>query len=157
MIEALLLVLVANGTPVLAKRLLGHRLAYPLDAGLSAPDGHPWLGRSITIRGILLAVLATAVAAFVMGIDWRVGGMIGLLAMVGDLLSSFIKRRLGMPVSSQAPGLDQVPEALLPLAVYAGPLGLLWYEVVLLVAAFWILEVFLSRLLYRLHIRNHPY
>ena len=97
------------------------------------------------------------IAAGVMGVDWQVGGMIGLLAMLGDLVSSFIKRRLGMPVSSQAPGLDQVPEALLPLAVYAGPLGLRWNEVLLLVAAFWALELLLSRLLYKLHIRNHPY
>ena len=83
--------------------------------------------------------------------------MVGALAMTGDIISSFIKRRMGKAVSSQAPGLDQVPEALLPLAVCAGPLGLQWYEVLILVGVFWVLELLLSRVLYALHIRKQPY
>ena len=35
--------------------------------------------------------------------------------MTGDLFSSFIKRRFGSAPSSQALGLDQIPESLLPL------------------------------------------
>jgi CDP-2,3-bis-(O-geranylgeranyl)-sn-glycerol synthase len=35
--------------------------------------------------------------------------------MSGDLLSSFIKRRLGIISSRSAPLLDQLPETLLPL------------------------------------------
>jgi len=157
LIEALILVLVANGTPIIASRVLGNRYAYPIDLNLSAADGNRWLGESKKIRGVVLSIIATALAAFVLGYDWKLGAIVGVLAMAGDMISSFIKRRMGMAVSSQAPGLDQVPEALLPLAVCAGPLGLQWYEVLILVGVFWILELLLSRVLYKLHIRKQPY
>jgi hypothetical protein len=41
----------ANGTPVLAKKILGERLAYPVDGGGEFVDDRPLLGRSKTIRG----------------------------------------------------------------------------------------------------------
>jgi CDP-2,3-bis-(O-geranylgeranyl)-sn-glycerol synthase len=156
-IEALLLVLVANGTPIIADWLLDKRYAWPVDFNTRAPDGNPWFGESKTYRGMVLAMIVTAVAALLIGYSWQLGALFGLLAMVGDLLSSFIKRRMGMSVHSQAPGLDQVPEALVPLAVMAGPLDLQWYEVIVAVIVFWILELLLSRLLYKLHIRKQPY
>ena len=77
--------------------------------------------------------------------------------MLGDLFSSFCKRRLGLPASSQALGLDQVPESLLPLIGYAGPLGIGAADIVVGVAAFFIGALALSRLLYRLRIRDRPY
>jgi CDP-diglyceride synthetase len=157
LIEALILVLVANGTPVIASRFLGKRLAYPVDLSRSTADGYRWLGESKTIRGVVLAIVTTALAAFVLGHDWKLGAMVGVLAMAGDIISSFIKRRMGMAVSSQAPGLDQVPESLLPLAVCAGPLGLQWYEVLILVGVFWVLELLLSRVIYALNILKRPY
>ena len=157
MIEALILVLVANGTPIIASRVLGKHFAFPIDFNLSTADGNRWLGESKNIRGVVLAVIVTALTAIVLGYDWKLGAIVGVLAMAGDLISSFIKRRMGMAVSSQAPGLDQVPEALLPLAVCAVPLGLRWFEVLILVSVFWIVELLLSRLLYKLHIRKQPY
>jgi CDP-diglyceride synthetase len=157
MFEALFLLLVANGTPVLARKVLGDHASWPLDAHLKAADNGPIFGESKTIRGILLAVLFTALAAELLGLGWKLGLSIGALSMAGDLISSFTKRRLGMPPSSKAPGLDQIPEALLPLAVCASPLGLQWYEVAILVGVFWILEVLLSRVLYSLHIRRQPW
>ena len=77
--------------------------------------------------------------------------------MAGDLLSSFAKRRLGRPSSSQALGLDQVPESLLPLLACRVPLGLGWLDVAVLVGVFLVGELLVSRLLYRLHIRDRPY
>lgn len=157
LIEALILILVANGTPVIASRLLAERFSWPVDGGQYAPDGNRWLGSSKTFRGAVLAVISTALMAAVMGFNWQTGAMAGLLAMMGDLLSSFTKRRMGRPVSSQSQGLDQVPESLFPLVFLAEPFHLQWYEVLVLVGAFWILELLLSRMLFRLHIRNRPY
>ena len=154
MFEALILLLVANGTPVVVGKLLRDRGAWPLDCNFIATDGKPLLGKSKTIRGILLAVFVTAFVAEQLDLGWRLGVCISTLSMAGDLFSSFIKRRLGMPSSSQAPGLDQIPEALLPLAVCITPMGFQWYEVLLLVGIFWILEVLLTRVLHILHIRK---
>jgi CDP-2,3-bis-(O-geranylgeranyl)-sn-glycerol synthase len=69
-----------------------------------------------TIRGIVLATLATAAAAAVLGLGWKCGGLVGIVAMAGGLLASFIKRRLGLAPSSQAIGLDQIPESLFPIS-----------------------------------------
>jgi CDP-2,3-bis-(O-geranylgeranyl)-sn-glycerol synthase len=40
-----------------------------------------------------------------------------LAALLGDSVTSFIKRRLGVVSGGHAPGLDQVLESLLPLLV----------------------------------------
>ena len=77
--------------------------------------------------------------------------------MVGDCLSSFIKRRLHLPSSARALGLDQIPESLLPLLGVWHQFSLTLEGIALTVAGFFILELGLSRILYKLHIRKHPY
>jgi hypothetical protein len=156
-LQLLVLLLIANGTPVIAKRLLGNRVSCPLDGGLKLPDGQPLLGRSKTIRGVLLALVTTSAAAPVIGLDWRTGAVVGSAAMAGDLTSSFLKRRLRLSPSSQAVGLDQVPESLLPFLLCRPMLDLTWAAVVVGVAIFFVTERVLSRVLYRLGIRGHPY
>lgn len=155
--KALILLIVANGTPVLAWYLLGRRFDWPVDGGRRAADGRPWLGAAKTFRGILLSVAATAAAAAALDLDWTLGVGFAALAMSGDLLSSFIKRRLGMASSSRAPGLDQIAEAALPLLGYAAALKLQNWDILLLVAAFWLTDALLSRLLYVMRIRKRPY
>jgi CDP-2,3-bis-(O-geranylgeranyl)-sn-glycerol synthase len=157
MLEALFLLLVANGSPVLVRYFFGQHCAYSVDGGLTAPDGFPWFGHSKTFRGIFFAIVLTAVAAIFIDVSWQTGALFGTFAMLGDLVSSFIKRRSGLTPSSKANGLDQIPESLFPLVACANELRLVWQDVVLLVFLFWILEVLLSRILYRLHIRNRPY
>jgi CDP-diglyceride synthetase len=114
-LQLLVLLTLANGTPVMAKNILGNRFSYPLDGNLRFVDGRPLFGHSKTIRGVVLAVLVTAAGAPVVGLEWDIGVLIGGLAMAGDLASSFLKRRLDMPLSSRASGLDQLPESLFPL------------------------------------------
>ena len=77
--------------------------------------------------------------------------------MAGDLVSSFIKRRLGRPPSTRAIGLDQIPESLLPLLACKLPLLLSWMDIFAGVVLFLVGELLLSRLLYRAHIRDQPY
>ena len=113
-LQLLILLAVANGTPVIAKLLLGDKFAASLDGGAPFGDGRPWFGPSKTIRGFVLAVLATTGAAVLLGLGWKMGVLVGTMAMAGDLLSSFVKRRLGLVPSSQAIGLDQIPESLFP-------------------------------------------
>lgn len=155
--KLLLLILVANGAPLLVHALLRRRWAYPLDGGLVLPDGQRLLGPSCTLRGWLAAALVTPLAALVLGLPAGIGLTMGLLAMVGDSLSSFLKRRLRRPPGSMALGLDQIPESLLPLLGVCASLGLSGRDILLLVLAFVVLELLLSRLLYRLGLRDRPY
>ena len=156
-LKLLLLLAVANGAPILGHRLLRQRFAHPLDGGARFLDGHPVFGPSKTLRGVALALSATPLVALAIGLDPCIGFVVGLYAMLGDLTSSFVKRRLGMPSSSQAFGLDQIPESLFPLLAVRKTLGLAVSEVVLLVAVFLILELAVSRVLFKLRLRDQPY
>jgi len=155
--KLLFLLVLANGAPVLAHKVLGQRWDRPIDGNLRLADKAPLFGSSKTLRGFVLAILVVAMAAPVLGFSWSLGAIFGLMAMLGDLLSSFIKRRLGFPTSSRAPGLDQIPEALLPMLVIKSPLGLSWLDVCVVVGIFFLLEITLSKWLYKLHIRERPY
>jgi CDP-2,3-bis-(O-geranylgeranyl)-sn-glycerol synthase len=77
--------------------------------------------------------------------------------MLGDLFSSFIKRRLGKPSSSMALGIDQIPESLFPMIAARFLLHVTWLDVLVVVVLFFILELVLSKILYKLKIRNEPY
>lgn len=154
---ATILIMVANGAPIVAKRALGRRLARPLDNGTRFIDGRPLFGRSKTLRGLLSALALTTACAPLLGFPWQVGALVAAAAMAGDLLSSFVKRRLGLPESSRAPGLDQIPESLFPLLASRRLLDLSAIDILLGVAIFFVGEVFLSKVFYRLGLRERPY
>lgn len=156
-LRALALIVAANAAPVLARWLLGRRLGWPLDAGLRAWDGRPLLGHAKTLRGVVAALAAATLAAWLLGIAPLAGALAGAAAMLADLASSFVKRRLGLAPSDRAPGLDQIPESLLPALVVAPYLELSLLGALAVSATFFVLEVLISRPLYRLHIRHRPY
>ena len=156
-LKLLLLILIANGVPVIATAVCGQWGARPLDSGRKLSDGQRLWGDSKTWRGLLLALSITGLAALALGLPALIGVIIGAAAMLGDLLSSFVKRRLGMASSSMALGLDQIPEALLPLLAVAGEFGLSWSTIILTTLGFMALELALSQALFRLGVRNRPY
>ncbi|HYA37223.1 MAG TPA: CDP-archaeol synthase [Candidatus Methylomirabilis sp.] len=156
-LRALLLLVVANGAPALGHELFGQWFSYPLDGGWRIFDGRPLFGPSKTLRGIVLSLAATAAAALVLGLPWTLGALLAGLSMAGDLTSSFIKRRLGLPPSSRALLLDPVPESLLPLLVFRARLSLMAWDIAVVVFVFFVLDQLLSRLLYKLHRRDRPY
>lgn len=140
----LLLVLLANATPVLASVVLRGRLRQPLDGGSRLPDHRRVLGPTKTLGGLLAALLVTVAGAVVLGFDWWIGLVIGAAAMIGDLASSLVKRRLGRPPHSRVLLLDELPEAALPTAAVALPLGLSWWDGLVVVAAFLLLHIVLN-------------
>lgn len=156
-LELLILVTVANGTPVIIKKLLDQDLDLALDGGLNFFDGRRLFGPSKTVRGVVSAVLATTLGAMLMDFEWFIGTVIGSFSMAGDLFSSFIKRRLKMPPSSMALGLDQVPESLFPLLVVQPMLTLTVMDIAAVVVIFSVGGLLVSRILYKLNIRDRPY
>jgi hypothetical protein len=153
MITPLFLLALANGTPVLAALLLKDWGNIPVDRGLFFPDGYPLFGPSKTVRGVGLAIIATAFAAPFFKLSWTTGALFGFWAMVGDLLSSFTKRRFGFTSSYNAPGLDHIPESFLPLWFLRSELGLNWNEVAAIILAFALLDLLLWHLLHRFYPR----
>jgi hypothetical protein len=104
----------ANGAPLIAKRLFGSALAFPLDNGVTLADGEPPFGHSKTLRGVALSVAVSTLGAPWTGLPSTAGLLVSAMAMIGDLLSSFVKRRMKLVPGSMALALDQIPESLLP-------------------------------------------
>ncbi len=117
-------VIVTNSAPVVVARLAGARGAWPIDGGLVLRDGQRLLGAHKTWRGLVAGVAAGAILAPWIDVPWWLGGLAGATTIVGDALSSFAKRRLRLQSGSFCPGIDQLPEAVLPLLVLWRPLGL---------------------------------
>lgn len=155
--QVLLLTAVSNGMPVVAGKLFGKKLSRALDGGALFLDGKPVFGPSKTLRGVIASILLTMAMAPLIGLSLMLGFAVAVAAMIGDLISSFIKRRLGMPPSSRATGLDQIPESLLPTLVCAPAMSLGFDDVVSIVAIFLIGEIILSKILFKWRLRSQPY
>lgn len=156
-IYLLLLIIVANGAPIIQRWVMESRKSYPIDFGCRFLDGRAWFGSSKTWPGLAAALLFTTLFSKLLGLGFLFGLQIAALAMAGDLLSSFIKRRLNLPESSQAIVLDQLPESLLPALGAYQRLQLNTLELTLVVVIFIPIELLLSRVLYSWGIRKRPY
>lgn len=157
LVKTLVLIALANFSPILLRKLLGQRCSMPVDGGLTLKDGYRLLGDSKTIRGVISALVLVSLVGGLLGFSLFFSAMIALLAMVGDLLSSFIKRRRGLMSSERAFGLDQLPESVLPL-LFAFVVGVIsFYQVLLGAVVFFCFAVWISPLLFWLGIRARPY
>jgi CDP-diglyceride synthetase len=153
----LFLIIVANASPILLRYLMRDIFSYPIDFNCRYTDGKPLFGSAKTWRGLMGSLLITSLSAQMIGHDFETGLLVASGAMCGDLLSSFLKRRLGMRSSTRAPLLDQVPESLIPVLLLMQTFHLSIAAIAALVLVFFLLDVMLSRFLYHLGIRKRPY
>lgn len=99
---------IANGAPV----VLGG--GPPIDMGKKLSDGKRILGDGKTIRGFIAGIVAgTIFGAIQIAFGNRTGGitiilLLSLGALLGDMVGSFLKRRIGLSRGKAAPGLDQL-------------------------------------------------
>lgn len=156
-VKVLLLLNIANGTPILARNYFQARYAWPVDFGIVFFDGRPLFGNSKTWRGLLASVFMAGILAILLSTSVQNGVLFGIWVMLGDLSASFIKRRLGYIESSRSRLLDTLPESILPVLVMHEAFGLTLFDGILSIALFVILEILISPILYRLHIRKRPY
>ncbi|HET8802376.1 MAG TPA: CDP-archaeol synthase [Marinobacter sp.] len=156
-LELFVMLVLANGTPVVAARILKRRWAAPLDGGRLWSDGRPVLGKSKTWRGLVSGALACAMFSLVTGLGFGFGLVFGVLGLLGDLFSSFVKRRLGLPSSARAVGLDQIPEAALPMIYAVIGLPVSGWIGLVVVTVFTAANILVSPFLYRWGIRRHPH
>lgn len=156
----LLVLICVNALPFLADLGLGARLRQPVDGRRLWLDGRRLFGNHKTWRGIAFAVAGGAALGPVVGIGWLVGAAMGALAMAGDLLTSFIKRRLHDPEGKPVIVLDQVFEAVLPSVFLVWQGYLTESQAAIVVTAFipvaYMGSRFLHYILYRPPMDNYP-
>ncbi len=127
----------------------GRRFKKPLDGGLVWFDRQPIFGEHKTFNGIMISLLGGIVAFPLMDLPWHIVGTAALLAMAGDLLSSFIKRRLALPSGKSVIVLDQLFESLLP-TLYLKPILHISLVQTILILVFFILIAHLGAFLWRI-------
>jgi hypothetical protein len=154
--NALVLLLAANGAPLLWRAWAGTRRAKPVDGGVRLCDGHPLFGTAKTWRGLFAICAVTPAVAYLLGYGPLIGLLFAVGTIGGDLLASFCKRRLGMEEGRHVRGLDTVPESLFPLLMIKSSLGIGWLEIVISVGAFYLIEEWLSPVLVKWRLRKHP-
>jgi CDP-2,3-bis-(O-geranylgeranyl)-sn-glycerol synthase len=148
--ELVLLLVIANGAPFVARYLFGGFLDEPMDCNKVFRDGRPLLGPAKTVRGVFSAIISTAAVAPLVGLEPVQGAAFGLLAMLGDMTSSFIKRRLAIATSQSAPLLDQLPETLVPMIVMQAVLSASLPEIAAAAVTFVLIDLAISWLRDRL-------
>ncbi len=153
----LILLGASNTLPIVARILMKRRFDTPVDFNMPFPDGRPVFGPHKTWRGIAASLSGTGILSWMLGVGLLTGIKLAFFSMAGDLLSSFIKRRMNLKSGARATGIDQAIEAFLPLAVMKGQLGISWTECFGITILFTVLEIILSPIFYRLGFRRHPY
>jgi len=151
----------ANGAPVIFG---GGR---PLDFGKRFLDGRPIFGSHKTIRGFISGL---TIGTFVGLIQWifganvphlKVGVPLGfalsLGAMIGDLLGSFIKRRLNLKPGASLPIIDQMSFVVVALAFGSLIEPPTPTEVIIILLLTGLLHLLTNRIAYHLRIKGIPW
>jgi CDP-2,3-bis-(O-geranylgeranyl)-sn-glycerol synthase len=146
---------IANMTPLILSKIIHKRR--PLDMGKNWVDGKRVFGDNKSVEGFVAGTLAGLVIGFFSGNPLR-GLIMGLGAMTGDTLGSFIKRRLDIAQGEPAPFLDQYLFILVALlfSYLAGYVTTSDKLVVILIATP-ILHVSSNYIAYLLKIRQKPF
>src|SRR6056300_1363095 len=103
-LQLLFLIIVANGSPIIGRWMMSGYWEMPIDGGALFIDGRPILGTSKTFRGLVCSLIGTTLAGALVGLSLKISLIVSALAMVGDCLSSFVKRRFGYPSGAKTFG-----------------------------------------------------
>ena len=149
-----------NFLPPLANLFWGERFNHPIDGHRLWLDQRPIFGAHKTIRGLVACFLGGTAVAPLFGLEFGAAAVAALLAMAGDLLSSFLKRRPSMPSGRNAVVLDQFFESLFPVLWLRGILQLSWVQILLILLLFFLMaypgSCFWHYLLFRPSLNNNP-
>ncbi len=130
-LRIVLFLLWVNALPSLVAVLLKGRFHYPVDGGRLWRDGRPLLGENKTIRGVISSVAGGITLYPLLGHTWWLAGCVALLAMAGDLLTSFLKRRAEFLSGKNIIIVDQFFESFFPLLLLYIFLSLTWQQIFL--------------------------
>jgi CDP-2,3-bis-(O-geranylgeranyl)-sn-glycerol synthase len=149
---------------------------HPVDGGRKFIDGKPIFGEGKTWEGFLFGCFFGAVIGLVeqlafpylpfdispvpltiVPMTWFLGLIIGLGAMMGDLVASFFKRRIGLKRGKPAPILDQDDFVLgsLLFACLFVPVKIEWAILLLIITPPFHLTA--NRIAYWLKVKQTPY
>lgn len=140
----------ANSSPV----ILGGGI--PLDLGKYFFDKRRIFGDGKTIQGFIGGLIAGTLVAIFQGRP-EAGFLMSLGALTGDLIGSFIKRRLDIAQGGSLPGVDQVFFLIFAL-LFASPVERLrWTGLVILLIVTPPIHLAANILAYKIGLKSKPY
>ena len=134
--------------------------------GWNRPISRRWLGTHKTVLGAVAGVLTALVVAFVQArVDWTgsmldyahwsvVGLLLGVGAIGGDLVKSFLKRRRGIPAGARWIPADQLDFVVGALALIQPRAHLSWPDVASILAVTFVADIIVNQVSFRLGIRD---
>jgi uncharacterized protein len=125
-LKILAMLIVTNAAPLLSTGFCPKGNRRPLDSGRRLADGHPILGKNKTLCGLLSGIGAAGALSLLIGLPLSMCMLIAGTSLLGDLLTSFIKRRLGLAEGQTAHLLDHLLEGALPLLLCKGLFSISW-------------------------------
>jgi len=157
---------VANGSPVIIYKIL-HGRTTPIDMGIIMKDGKRVLGDGKSVEGFIGGTIIGFITGFIINtliILYRNPLEYFLLSigtMIGDLMGSFIKRRLGLERGAPAPIMDQLGFIIVALLFVWAIMGLpQWININIIIIIFiitFILHITTNLLAYLIGIKNKPW
>jgi len=148
----------ANAVPV----IFGGGL--PIDFGRNFIDGKPLFGAHKTFRGFLSGLIVGTFIGIVQSnlpffqpIHLLLGFVLSFGALMGDLIHSFVKRRMGLPPGASFPVADQLDFVLgaLLFSLFISPPPLLVALIILIVTP--PLHLLTNFVAYRLNVKKEPF
>lgn len=159
-VKVITFLLWGNFLPPLFNIVCGERLNQPLDGGKLWLDGHPIFGPHKTFRGVLATVLGGIAVSSFFDVGWWVVGIAAFLMVSGDLLSSFIKRRLNYASGKSIVILDQLFEGLLPALFLGHYMAMTWWQILAIISLFipiaYLASLFWKQAFFRPSMKNYP-
>jgi len=142
---------IANSTPVI---LTG---GGSLDGDKKFIDGEPILGTHKTIRGTFSGLIAGTLTGIIQGQPYR-GALMAIGAILGDLVVSFIKRRLKLPPGTMFPIADQMSFIVLAvmLDILIAP-AIEWDRILVIFLATLPIHYFANVIAWMLKLKSRPW
>ena len=134
--------------------------------GWNRPVSERWLGSHKTVVGALAGVSVAIVVALAQRvIHWSggiadynrwpiIGLLLGVGAIGGDIVKSFVKRRIGVAPGSRWIPFDQLDFAIGALLLIAPVVRLSWWDVALVLAITFVGDIGVNHLSFKLGVRE---
>ena len=164
----------ANMFPTYVKGVF-KKLAVPVDFG-KIYRGQPLFGKTKTWRGLLFAMIGGEIAFLLLQwfctfdgfknsvvffdasqLPWWLGFLLGLGAIIGDLIESFVKRRFKKEPSSRWFPWDNIDYLVGGFVVLAFFVDVVWYNYLAILVVGLVLHVLFNLLGYALKIKKEPW
>ncbi|HLE06192.1 MAG TPA: CDP-archaeol synthase [Candidatus Nanoarchaeia archaeon] len=115
------------------------------------------LGTGKTIEGILLGLNAGLLIGLLLKLDFRLTFITTVASLSGDLIGSFIKRRLKIPQGNEVPLMDQLGFLVTTYLALSYHITINFYHALMILSATYFIHKAANKLAYALKLKKVPW